>query len=74
MRPCRYNTSVRFPPTQGFALFAWTAPYLALLAGLVAIWAFVRRFSAKRAPAPEIDPKILERYHDRIEDEISKLD
>ena len=62
------------PPAQGFALLAWTAPYIAVVVGLLAIWAFVRRFSAKRQPAPEIDPQILERYHDRIENDISKLD
>jgi cytochrome c-type biogenesis protein CcmH/NrfF len=62
------------PPTQGFALFAWTAPYAAVVIGLVAIWAFVKRMSAKPAGAPEIDPEILERYHDRIEQDTSKLD
>ena len=62
------------PPTQGFALFAWTAPYIAVAAGLIAIWAFVKRFSAKPQTVSEIDPQILERYHDRIEDDISKLD
>ncbi len=62
------------PPTEGFALAAWTAPIVAVGIGLAAIWAFVKRFSAKPADAPEIDPRILERYHDRIEQDISKLD
>jgi cytochrome c-type biogenesis protein CcmH/NrfF len=63
------------PPTQGFALFAWTAPYIAVGIGLIGIWAFIRRFSAKpQTAAPDIDPQILERYHDRIEQDLSKLD
>ena len=62
------------PPTQGFALFAWTAPYIALAMGLIAIWAFVRRLSAKRKLAPAIDPAVLDHYHDRIEKDMAKLD
>jgi cytochrome c-type biogenesis protein CcmH len=62
------------PPAEGFALFAWATPYLAVVIGLFAIWAFIRRFSAKRHAVPDIDPEILERYHDRIEKDISKLD
>ena len=62
------------PPTQGFSLFAWTAPWVAIAIGLGAIWMFVRRFSARRQPVAEVDPEILDRYHDRIETEIQKLD
>jgi len=62
------------PPAQGFSLFAWTAPWVAIAIGLAAIWMFIRRFSAKSQPVPEIDPQILDRYHDRIEQDISKLD
>ena len=62
------------PPTQGFSLFAWTAPFIAIFIGLLAIWAFIRRFSARPHPAVEIDPEVLDRYHDRIESDMSKLD
>jgi cytochrome c-type biogenesis protein CcmH/NrfF len=62
------------PPTQGFSLFAWTAPFIAIAIGLIAIWAFIRRFSARPQPAGEIDSAILDRYHDRIEKDMSKLD
>jgi cytochrome c-type biogenesis protein CcmH/NrfF len=55
------------PPTQGFALTAWLMPFVAILLGLAAIWAFVRRLGAQRALAPAVDPAVLERYHDRIE-------
>jgi cytochrome c-type biogenesis protein CcmH/NrfF len=66
--------ALAIPPTEGFALVAWTAPYVAIALGLLAIWAFIRRFSAKRQPVPEIDPEILSRYQDRIEKDLSKLD
>jgi cytochrome c-type biogenesis protein CcmH/NrfF len=62
------------PPQEGFALLAWTMPYVAVFLGLIAIWAFVRRFSARRHPAPQVDPAVLERYHDRIEKDLAKLD
>lgn len=62
------------PPTQGFSLVAWTMPWIAITIGLGVIWAFVRRFSAKPQPAAEIDNTLLDRYHDRIEKDVSKLD
>ena len=62
------------PPTQGFSMVAWTMPYVAVVIGLFAIWAFVRRVSARRAPAQAVDPAILDRYHDRIEKDLDKFD
>ena len=62
------------PPTEGFSLLAWVMPYVAVLMGLFAIWMFVRRFSASRQPAPHIDPAVLDRYQDRIEKDLAKLD
>lgn len=62
------------PPSQGFSIVAWTMPYVAVVIGLLAIWAFVRRFSKRRVTAPEVDPAIFDRYHDRIEKDLEKLD
>jgi cytochrome c-type biogenesis protein CcmH/NrfF len=62
------------PPTQGLSLFAWTMPFIVILIGLMAIWAFIRRFSPKGQPVPEIDSELLDRYHDRIEKDMSKLE
>lgn len=62
------------PPSQGFSIVAWTMPYVAVVIGLFAIWAFVRRFSKRRAPAQEVDPAIFDRYHDRIEKDLEKFD
>ena len=62
------------PPTQGFSLFAWTAPWIAIAIGLAAIFAFIRRFSAKPQPAGEADTELLDRYQDRIEKDTAKLD
>jgi cytochrome c-type biogenesis protein CcmH/NrfF len=62
------------PPTQGFSIVAWTMPYVAVVIGLFAIWAFLRRLSAQRKLAPVSDPAILDRYHDRIEKDLEKFD
>jgi cytochrome c-type biogenesis protein CcmH len=62
------------PPTQGFSLFAWTMPYIAVVLGLIAIWVFFRRFSARRHPMPAVDPAVLDHYHDRIEKDLAKLE
>ena len=64
------------PPASGFNLLAWVMPFIAIGLGLVAIALFVRRFHPKRAAAtgPEIDPAVLDRYQDRIEKDLAKLD
>jgi cytochrome c-type biogenesis protein CcmH len=61
------------PPAEGFNLLAWVMPYVALGAGLGAIWLFVRRFR-KPALAPPVDDEALSRYRDRIEKDLTKLD
>lgn len=64
------------PPAEGFNLLAWLMPFIMIGLGLAAIAMFIRRFSAKRATAgaPDIDHEALERYHDQIEKETSKLE
>lgn len=64
------------PPAEGFNLMAWVMPFIAIALGLVALTLFIRRFHPKRAAAtaPEVDPALLERYHDRIEEDLEKLD
>jgi cytochrome c-type biogenesis protein CcmH len=62
------------PPAQGFSIVAWTMPYVAVVIGLLGIWAFVRRLAAQRRAAPAVDPAILDRYHDRIEKDLDKFD
>lgn len=63
------------PPAQGFSVVAWTMPYVAVAIGLLAIWAFVRRLSSRRAvAAPGVDAAVLDRYHDQIEKDLEKLD
>lgn len=66
--------ALAIPPTQGFSLVAWTMPYVAVAIGLFAIWTFLRRMSVRRAEGPAVDPAVLDRYHDRIEKDLEKLD
>ncbi len=57
--------------------WGWLTPYLAGALGLVVIYWFVRR--SMRAPAmaaagPPIDHEALDRYHERIEKDLEKLE
>ena len=64
------------PPAEGFNVLAWLMPFVMIGLGLLAIALFVKRMSAKRAAAEtlEIDTQALDRYHDQIEKETSKLE
>ena len=66
--------ALAIPPTQGFTLLAWVMPYMAVLFGLIAIWLFFRRSSARRHPVPDADPAVLDHYHERIEKDLAKLE
>lgn len=63
------------PPSDGFNLLAWVMPFVAIVAGLAAIWWFIQRFRKPPAvPVASADPAILARYQDQIEKDLSKLD
>jgi cytochrome c-type biogenesis protein CcmH/NrfF len=57
-------------------IMGWLAPYLAVLAGLALIFWFVRRHLKTPTPAavPHVSPEILNRYHERIERDLEKLE
>lgn len=57
-------------------IMGWLAPYLAVIAGLAVIVWFVRRHVKAPTPAtvPPISPDVLDRYHERIEKELEKLE
>lgn len=61
------------PPAEGFSLVGWLMPFIAIGIGLVMIWMFLRRFR-KPAAVPEIDPGDFDRYRDRIDKDLAKLD
>jgi len=64
------------PPAEGFNILAWVMPFVAIGLGLLAITYFIRRMSAKRAAAgaTEIPGELLDKYHDQIEKETSRLE
>ncbi len=62
------------PPKEGFNLLGWVMPFVAIAFGLLLIWWFVRRYLGVRVAAPGADDEVLERYRDRIERDLSKLD
>ena len=58
--------------------FGWIIPYAAIGAGLLVIWAFLKRY---RKPQPlvevgpmELDDPALEKYKDQIEKDLAKLE
>jgi cytochrome c-type biogenesis protein CcmH len=61
------------PPAEGFNIMAWVMPFAMIAIGLWAIWLFIRRFR-KPATVPDLDPAVLDRYRDRIEKDLSKLE
>jgi len=64
------------PPAEGFNILAWVMPFVAIGLGLLAITYFIRRMSAKRAAAeaPDLPRELLDKYHDQIEKETSRLE
>jgi cytochrome c-type biogenesis protein CcmH len=62
------------PPTSGFSGLAWVMPWVAIALGLAAIYFFIRRFHPQRAPAPEIDAEVMQKYRDTIDKDLDKLD
>ena len=63
------------PPVQGFSLLAWTMPFVMIAVGLAAIFLFMKRIRRPLAvAAPEIDPVMMDRYHEQIEKDLAKLD
>lgn len=63
------------PPAEGFQLLSWTMPFVAIAIGLMAIWAWMRRERrVATAPAAPLDPAVLEKYRERIDQDLAKLD
>ncbi len=64
------------PPAEGFNSLMWLMPFIMIGVGLVVIWFFVKHMHAKQAAAgaPELHDEVLDRYHDQIEKETSKLE
>jgi cytochrome c-type biogenesis protein CcmH len=61
------------PSTRGFNLFIWVIPPVALLAGLVFLWAFFRRAARQPAPAGPVEPPApADKYVEQLEKELEK--
>jgi cytochrome c-type biogenesis protein CcmH/NrfF len=58
--------------------FGWIVPYLSLFAGLLIIWAFLKKYrkpkSLTELSSVEIDDPALEPYKEQIEEDLKKLD
>ncbi len=63
------------PPAEGFNLLAWVMPFLAIAAGLGAIWLFIQRFRKPlQASRAQADAETLSHYQAQIETDLKKLD
>ena len=58
--------------------FGWVVPYAAAGAGLVVIWAFIKKYRRPRplaeVPALDLDDPALAKYKDQIEKELADLE
>ena len=65
------------PPVEGFNILGYLMPIFGIVAGLGAIYLFVKsskRKGALAAVAPELDSGMLARYQDRIDKDMAKLE
>lgn len=60
------------PPARGFHLTAWIMPVVALLAGLAAIYAYIRYYY--RRPAPGAGAAVSAKYADLAGKDLAKLE
>jgi cytochrome c-type biogenesis protein CcmH/NrfF len=58
--------------------FGWIVPYLSILAGLLVIWAFLKKYRKPKTLTElgpvETDDPALEPYKEQIEEDLKKLD
>jgi cytochrome c-type biogenesis protein CcmH/NrfF len=73
----RYGKVIlRQPPEQGFFLLSWIMPLAGAIAGLAFVWWFIQRMRRPAAATPqaEISSEAYDRYRERIEKDLEKLD
>jgi cytochrome c-type biogenesis protein CcmH len=73
----QYGTQIlEKPPAQGFNLLGYLMPFIVILMGLAFVWWLIQHFRKplSLAEGPQIDAAVLERYQERIERDLEKLD
>ena len=74
----KYGSAARMAPrTEGFGLFGWAMPFVAVLLGLAAAPVVIWRWRAKikpEAPAKPLSEEALKRYRDRIEQDLETME
>jgi cytochrome c-type biogenesis protein CcmH/NrfF len=70
-----YGPGIYLAPPSAFG---WVVPYVAIAFGLLAIWAFVKKYRKLKPMAElgpvEIDDPALEKYKEQIEEDLKKMD
>ena len=64
------------PPAEGFNRLGYLMPIFGVIAGLGAIFLFMKRSKQKAVPTAmaELDNELLARYRDRIDKDMAKLE
>jgi len=62
------------PPAEGWGLFTWVMPGVALLLGFLVYSWWVRRNRPQPQPVSEADRALLERFRGQIETEMGESD
>lgn len=63
------------PPAEGFNLLGWVMPFVAIGAGLLAIYLYMKRYRKPVVAAgPAVDDAVLRRYQAEIEKDMAKLE
>ena len=74
----RYGKVIlRQPTEEGFFLLSWITPLAGAIAGLGFVWWFIRRLrrpAVVTGPQTEINSEAYDRYRERIEKDLEKLD
>ena len=64
------------PPAEGFNILGSLMPFIAILLGIAGLLLYFKKYRPKGAPAaiPALDNEMLNRYRDRIDKDMAKLD
>jgi cytochrome c-type biogenesis protein CcmH/NrfF len=62
------------PPGEGWGLFTWIMPGVALFAGFWLYSWWVRRNRQKEVAANDVDTAVLDRFRDQIESELGEAE
>jgi cytochrome c-type biogenesis protein CcmH/NrfF len=75
----KYGSALRNAPRpEGFGLFGWAMPFVALLIGFIiapfVVWSWIKKQRAVAATVPQVDDRTLARYQREIDRDLADLE